>query len=80
MPLHYLQKNGDEVDYLPADKHEMFLQVDSITLGVLSTQNNKFAISLQYIKERVMDEVDFFPADNTSILGVCDQACPNYSK
>ena len=44
------------------------------------SQNNKFAISLQYIKESVMDEVDFFPADNTSILGVCDQACPNYSK
>ena len=27
----YLQKNvGNEVDFLPADKHESFLQVDSI--------------------------------------------------
>ena len=25
-----------------------------------STQNNKFAISLQYLKENVKDEVDFF--------------------
>ena len=25
---------GDEVDFLPADKHESFLQVDSITLDV----------------------------------------------
>ena len=31
----YLQKNvGNEVDFLPADKHESFLQVDSINLGV----------------------------------------------
>ena len=27
---------GDEVDFLPADRHESFLQVDSITLGVRS--------------------------------------------
>ena len=26
-------KMGDEVDFLPADKHKSFLQVDSITLG-----------------------------------------------
>ena len=32
-----LQKSmGDEVDFLPADKHERFLQIDSITLGVHS--------------------------------------------
>ena len=28
-----------------------------------STINNKFAISLQYDKENVKDEVDFLPAD-----------------
>ena len=28
-----------------------------------STQSNKFAISLQYLKENVKDEVDFLPAD-----------------
>ena len=27
---------GDEVDFLPGDKHESFLQVDSITLVVYS--------------------------------------------
>ena len=27
---------GDEVAFLPADKHKSFLQVDSITLGVQS--------------------------------------------
>ena len=33
-------------------------------LGKLkSTQNNKFAISLQYSKENVKDEVDFLPPD-----------------
>ena len=33
--LHYLQKNvGDEVEFLPADKHDIFLQVDSINLDV----------------------------------------------
>ena len=29
-----------------------------------STQNNKFTISLQNLKENVKDEVDFLPADN----------------
>ena len=55
----------DEVDFLLADKHESFLQVDSITLGVRcqvsqSTQNSKFPISLQYLKENVKDKVDFY--------------------
>ena len=53
-----------------------------------STQNNKFPISLQYLKEIVKDEVEFFAADkcqrffqiDTIILGVCGQACPNYPK
>ena len=41
---------GDEVDFLPANKHEGFLQVDSINLGLYSkraqnTQNNKLTIS-----------------------------------
>ena len=48
-----------------------------------STQNNKFAISLQYLRENVKD---FLPADKHQrfhqidiiILGVCGQACPNY--
>ena len=33
--LKYLQKSmGLEIDFLPADKHKNFLQIDSITLGV----------------------------------------------
>ena len=83
---------GDEVNFLPTDKHESFLQVD-ITLGLprqvfLNTQNDKFTICLQYLKENVKEEVDFLPVDkrqsffqiDTVILGVCGQACPNYPK
>ena len=51
---------GDEVDFFPADKHKSFLQYDNITLGFIaryaqSTQNKKFAISLQHLKENVKD-------------------------
>ena len=40
---------GDEVDFLPSDKRDSFLRVDSITFGLYSehaksTQNNIFAI------------------------------------
>ena len=50
-----------------------------------STQNNKFATSLQYLKENVKDKVDFLNADkrqrflqiDTIILGLCGRACPN---
>ena len=55
---------------------------------VQSTQDNKFAIPLQYVKEDVRDKVDFLHVDkrqkflqiNSFILGACSQACPNYSK
>ena len=57
-----------EVYFLPADKHESFPQVDSITLGVRSlacpnTENGKFTISLEHVKQNVKDEVDFLPTD-----------------
>ena len=33
--LQYLKENvKDEVDFLPADKHQRFLQIDNIILGV----------------------------------------------
>ena len=45
----------------------MFPQIDTIILRVWARmlklpkcQNNKFAISLQYLKKEVSDEVDFF--------------------
>ena len=59
----------DEVSFLLAGKHKRFLQVDIITLSyqiIITyqiTQNNKFAISLQYLKKNVKDEVDFLLAD-----------------
>ena len=56
---------GDEVEFLPADKHKSFLQDGSITLGVISQtgpkhQNNQFAISLQYLKPNMKDDVKGF--------------------
>ena len=51
-----------------------------------STQNIKFALSLQYLKEKIKDEGDFldkrqrFLQVNTIILVVCGQARPDYSK
>ena len=49
-----------------------------------STQNNKFTIHLQYLKENGNNKVDFllsarhqrFQID-TIILGLCGRACPN---
>ena len=41
-------------------KYKSLLKDDSMTLG---TQNKNLSISLQYLKKKVKDEVDFFPAD-----------------
>ena len=78
MSLQYLKKEvRDEVDFLHADKHQSFLQVDFNTLGIKvsykvilsllmgmikhsqSTQSNKFAIFLQYLKKEVRNGVQF---------------------
>ena len=53
---------------LHADKCESLLQIDSMILMRMvkhsqSTQNSEFAMSLQYLKKEVKDEVDFSPAD-----------------
>ena len=41
--LQYLQRSlGDEVNFLPADKHGSFLQVDSIHLDVCSQACPKY--------------------------------------
>ena len=53
---------------------------------VQSTQNNKFTISLQYLKENVKDEFGLLPTDQRQrflkiaiiILGLCVQAYSNY--
>ena len=60
---------SDAVDFLHADKHESLLQIDTNTflMGMAnhsqSSQNSKFAMSLQYLKEDVRDEADFLDAD-----------------
>ena len=67
--LQYLKKEAsDEVDFLHADKHESFLQIDTMIFeGMVkdsqSSQNCKFAMSLQYLKKEIKDEVDFLHAD-----------------
>ena len=59
---------SDEGDFLHADKHESLIQIDTmILIGIAnhtqSSQNSKFAMSLQYLKKEVRDEVDFLHAD-----------------
>ena len=61
---------GDEVGFLPCV---------CVARYVKSTQNNKFTISLQYLKENGKNEIDFLTADKLQwfveidfiILGVC---------
>ena len=59
-----------------------------ITRHAQSTQNNKFVISLHYLKKEGRDEVDFYHADkhqtNLQVdvinFGGHDKACPYYPK
>ena len=86
MSLQYLKKEvRDEVDFLHADKHQSFLQVDFNTLGIKvsykvilsllmgmikhsqSTQSNKFAISLQYLKKKLRMEFIFCMQKNIKV-------------
>ena len=51
-----------------ADKHESMLQIDNMILMEMvkhsrSPQKNKFAMSLQYPKKQVRDDIDFLHAD-----------------
>ena len=53
---------------MPGDKRQRFLQIDTVILGYVAslaqiTQSNNFAISLQYLKKEVIDEVDFLHPD-----------------
>ena len=83
----------DDVDFLPADKYQRFLQIDTIILSVCgqacpNIQNNKFSISLQYLEKLVNDEVDFlhadkdesFPQIDTLVFNVNGQAFPKFPK
>ena len=67
--MRYLKKEvSDEVDILHADKHESLIQIGTMVLMGMakhsqSSQNSKFAMSLQYLKKEVRDEVDFLHVD-----------------
>ena len=56
---------NDEVHFLHAGKHELFLQIGTMVLmGMVkyfqSSQNSKLAMSLQYLRKEVRDETYFF--------------------
>ena len=61
---------SDEVDLLHAGKHESLLQIDSMGMvkNSQSSQNSKFAMSLQYLKKEVKAEVDFLHAEFPSLF------------
>ena len=68
--MQYLKKEvSDEgKHFLHADKHESLIQIDTmILMGIVKhsqkSQNSKFAMSLQYLKKEVRDEVDFLHVD-----------------
>ena len=82
-PIKLMNVNHD-VYFWHTDKHRSLLQVDTYHFGCVarhaqSTQNIKFAISLQYLKKEVSDEIDFLHAvkhesllhiDNTILMGM----------
>ena len=90
----YLTKEvSDEVHLWHADKHQSFLHVDIIILGVhiqtcLKYPKQQVSISLQYIQKNMGDEVDFltpyklksFSQVDSTTLDVQSQACPKYPK
>ena len=61
---------SDEVDILHVAKHGSFLQIDSMEMvkNSQSSQNSKFAMSLQYLKKEVKAEVDFLHAEFPSLF------------
>ena len=63
----------DELDLLPTDNRERFLQIPITISGVCSQgcpnyPKYKFAISLQYLKKELSYEVDFLHADKHESL------------
>ena len=91
--LQYLKENGkNEAGFLLADKHQKFLQIDTVILGVARhaqiAQKNKFAICLQYLQKKVSDEADLlhvhrhesFLQIDTMIFDGDDQSFPKFPK
>ena len=84
---------NDEVDFLHAENHKSFLQVDTMNMmGMVkhsqSYQSSKSEMSFEYLKKEVLDEVDFLHADkhqnflqgDTIIVSGHDQVFSKYSK
>ena len=83
----------DKFNFLHEDKHQSFLEADSIVFGDHSqacpkyTKKQVFAISSQYLKKEGRHEVDFSHADKQTFLQVdtikineYDSSCPKYSR
>ena len=66
------RKTKDEVAFLPADKHQRFLQSDTIILDVATHKPKlpkiKSLLFLCNILRKVADEVDFLHADKHESL------------
>ena len=58
---------SDEVDVLHVGRHEGFDSVGMVK-NSQSSQNSKFAMSLQYLKKEVKAEVDFLHAEFPSLF------------
>ena len=62
---------SDKVDFLHAYLHENLLQIGRMILMAMvshsQSSQNKFAMSLQYLKKEVKDEVDFFMQINIKV-------------
>ena len=59
---------NDEVYFWLGVKHQSFLQVDTLILGVGNKpcqkyQKNEICVSLWYLQKDMGNEVDFLPAD-----------------
>ena len=80
---------GFEVDFFACRQTQVFYKfIVSLWVCIArhaqSIQNNKFAISLQYLKENLKNEFVFLHADNhqkfleidTIKLSVCGKPCP----
>ena len=68
---------GNKVEFLPADEHKSFLQVDSITLDVHSqacSNYPKYHVCKIFtkIKQNVKDEVEFLSPDKHQRLPEID--------
>ena len=66
---------SDETDFLHADKDKGLLQIPTMILMEIvrhsqNSQNRKFLMFLQYLKEEVRDEVDILHAERQSFLQV----------